>query len=361
MCGIGSTGRICAELAENFEKSGDEVKIAYGRSSEVPDKYRKYALRIGSNFGVKINALKTRLFDNEGFNAKKATKRFLMWADDYNPDLIWLHNLHGYYINIELLFDWIKSRPNMQVKWTLHDCWAFTGHCTHFTVIKCEKWQTQCINCPQRKQYPKSLLLDNCKWNYNKKKNAFIGVKNMTLITPSKWLADLVRQSILSEYPVEVLYNTIDTNVFKPTPSNFRKKYGLENKIIVLGVAGVWTARKGLDDFVKLSKMLDSRFVIVLVGLTKKQIRKLPNSMMGISRTNDVNELATIYTAADLFVNPSKEETFGMTTMESLSCGTKPIVYKNTASEEVVQTFGGLAVNQNVSAIYSYIKSKWGG
>ena len=225
-CGTGSTGRICTELADSFESSGHEVKIAYGRD-EVPEKFRKYAVKIGTDLDVKLHGAKVRLFDACGFGSKRATRKFIRWADSYNPDLLWLHNLHGYYINIDGLFKWIKARPKMKVKWTLHDCWAFTGHCAYFTMAGCVKWKTHCEDCPQKDAYPASVLFDNSTINFNKKKALFTGIYDMTLITPSKWLANLVKDSFLREYPVEVVYNTIDVGVFKPTPSDFRKKHGI--------------------------------------------------------------------------------------------------------------------------------------
>jgi len=216
VCGIRSTGRICTDYAEGYIADGHEVKIAYGREN-VPEEYQHLSYRIGTELDVKVNALAARIFDNEGFNSKKQTAEFLKWAEEYNPDLLWLHNLHGYYINVELLFDWIKSRPNMQVKWLLHDCWAFTGHCPHFAVVKCEQWKSECKKCMQKEKYPKSIVISNCLQNFKRKKAAFCGVKKMTLVTPSQWLANLVKQSFLKDYLVEVRHNTIDTTVFKPT------------------------------------------------------------------------------------------------------------------------------------------------
>ena len=338
VCGVGSTGRICTDLAQQFEDAGDEVKIAYGRSSTAPDKYKKYAVKIGNGFGVKLHAFKTRLTDKHGLGSKCATKKFLKWADEYNPDLLWLHNIHGYYINYELLFDWIKSRPDMQVKWTLHDCWAFTGHCSYFDMAKCEKWKSHCEKCVQKRRYPESFVKDNSKQNFDRKKEAFIGVKNMTLITPSKWLADLVKQSFLSEYPVEVVYNTIDINIFKPMPSDFREKYNLEDKKIILGVASVWDERKGLNDFIKLSEMLGGDYKIVLVGLSEKQLKTIPENILGIERTNSVQELAEIYTAADVFLNLTYEDNYPTVNLESQACGTPCITYRTGGSVESVPT-----------------------
>jgi len=358
VCGIRSTGRICAEMADQFVAQGHDCKIAYGREV-VPERYQKYAVRIGSETSVKVNALKARLLDNEGFNAKAETRAFLKWAESYDPDLLWLHNLHGYYINVEMLFAWIKSRPQMKVMWLLHDCWAFTGHCAYFTVAGCEKWKTQCANCQIKKDYPSSFFRDHSPGNFAQKRKAFCGVENMTLVTPSQWLADLVKQSFLKEYSVEVRHNTIDKTVFKPTPGDFRERYGLEDKKIVLGVASAWGPSKGLYDFIKLADMLDDTYKVVLVGLTEQQIKTMPKNILCISRTNNVRELAEIYTTADVFVNPSKQETFGMTTIEAMACGTDAIVYKDTACEEVVNQYGGTAVEQTPEAVFAALMEKF--
>jgi glycosyltransferase involved in cell wall biosynthesis len=323
VCGIGSTGRICTDIAQQLEAEGNEVKIAYGRKGTVPKRFQKYAIRIGTDFDCKMHAIQTRLFDTHGFGSKRATKEFLKRAEEYKPDLLWLHNLHGYYINVEMLFDWIKKHPEMQVKWTLHDCWAFTGHCSY---------------CSQLRRYPACFAMSSVSKNFERKRKAFTGVKNMTLITPSKWLADLTRQSFLKEYPVEVHYNTIDTSIFKPTPSDFRERYGLQDKIIVLGVANVWEDRKGLFDFYKLAEMLDDRYVIVLVGLSEKQIKNLPKNIKGIQRTNSPQELAAIYTAADVFVNPTYEDNYPTVNLESQACGTKVITYDTGGCIETLYT-----------------------
>ena len=333
VCGIRSTGRICTDLAEKFIADGHTVKIAYGREI-VPDKYKPVSIRIGNKKSVDISGIKSRLLDNEGFNSIDATKKFLKWADEYNPDLLWLHNLHGYYINIELLFNWIKSRPDMQVKWTLHDCWAFTGHCAYFTMAKCEKWKTECDNCVQSKKYPKSLFADCSKKNFNKKKEIFNNVKNMTLITPSEWLAGLVKQSFLKDYNVEVVNNTIDTEVFKPRESDFRQRYNLNGKKIVLGVASSWGKAKGLDDLVELSGLLDNDYRMVLVGLTKKQAENVPDSIIKIIRTNNAVELAEIYSAADVFVNPTHQDNYPTVNLEARACGTPVITYNVGGSPE---------------------------
>lgn len=334
VCGIRSTGRICTDLAETLSEQGHEVKIAYGRET-VPEKYQKYAVRIGNDMDVKLHALQTRMFDNTGFCSRKVTKQFIRWVESYNPDIIHLHNIHGYYINIDILFRYLRT-CGKKIIWTLHDCWAFTGHCTYFTAIKCDRWKKQCHHCPQKWRYPASYMLDHSKENYQRKKELFTNIPNMTLVTPSQWLADLVKQSFLSEYPVEVHYNTIDTTVFKPTPSNFREKYNLQGKKIILGVASVWNERKGLNDFIKLSEIIDDKFAIVLVGLSETQIKRMPKKIIAIRRTNSTKELAEIYTAADVFFNPTYEDNYPTTNLEAQSCGTPVITYKTGGSPESV-------------------------
>lgn len=356
-CGVGSHGYICKRIAEQYEKEGNEVKIAYGRYRTVPDSCKTYAVRIGNDVDVYFHALYTRITDKHGYASRYATKKFIKWAENYDPDLIWLHNIHGYYINIEILFNWIKSHPEKKIKWTLHDCWAFTGHCGYFTYVKCDKWRTCCKNCPEKKSYPSSLLIDNSEDNFKRKKQLFTKVKNMEIITPSKWLKNLVKDSFLGEYPITVVNNMVDTNIFKPTQSDFRKKYRLQNKKIILGVANIWEERKGLNDFIKLSSMLDNSYIIVLVGLSDKQIRRLPSKILGLKKIYSMKKLAEIYSASDYFVNPSVEETFGMTTLEAINCGTNVIVYRTSACEEIAEQYGGISVEIGVENIYKEITS----
>lgn len=356
VCGIRSTGRICTDLATEFEANGHEVKIAYGREY-VPGQFQKYAVKIESDLNIKLNAVKARIFDNEGFNAKLETSRFLEWADIYDPDILWLHNLHGYYINVEQLFAWIKARPKMKVKWTLHDCWAFTGHCAYYSFYGCEKWQTACYNCPLKSDYPRSFFADRSQNNYKKKKQIFTGVKDLTIIVPSFWMKNQVEKSFLNRYPIEVVYNQIDIDTFVPTISNFKDTHNLNNKKVVLGVAAIWDKRKGLDDFIALSKELPSEYKIVLVGLSERQIKKMPKEIVPLGKIDSKKELAEIYSAADIFLNPSKEETFGLTTLEAASCGAKCIVLKGTACEEVAELFSGIVVDNSIDAMKRAILS----
>ena len=356
VCGIKSTGRIVSDLADSFIKNGHEVRIAYGRD-DAPEKYQSISYRISSDYSVIINGIEARLFDNEGFNAVSSTKKLIEWANTYDPDLLWLHNLHGYYINCELLFEWIKSRPNMTVKWTLHDCWAFTGHCTHFQVVGCDRWKNGgCCSCPQYKEYPTSIFVDRSYKNYLNKKRIFCGVNNLTIYTPSVWLKKLVEDSFLKSYPVYVYPNPINKNVFKQTPSSIKEDLGLIYKKMILGVSSVWNERKGLNDCIELAKNLDSSYCLVLVGLARKELKDVPSNLICIPSTNDAYYLAKIYTAADLFLNLSVEETFSMTTAEAISCGTFAIVYKGTACEELIDPKTGIAISHDMDDLIRTVK-----
>lgn len=329
-------GAICIKQAKIFASQGDEVCIAYGRYGMIAPEAEHIARRISTPMEVRLHAVKSILLDAQGLGSVHATERFLAWAEEWKPDLVWLHNLHGYYVNYELLFAWLKRHPALEVRWTLHDCWAFTGHCCHFMAVGCEQWRTGCQHCPERKRYPRSLLLDRCADNYARKKAAFTGVKNMTLITPSRWLSEQVSKSFLREYPVEIQYNTINLDIFKPTESDFRQRHGLVGKKIILGVAFNWNMRKGFEDFLELSKLMDEPYHIVLVGLEPKQLKALPANILGLPRTGSARELAEIYTAADVFANPTREEVFGMVNLEAQACGTPVVTYNTGGSPESV-------------------------
>ena len=352
VAGFGSTGRIAAEKCRELTAQGHTCVLAYGRQKANCDDIETW--QIGSSLDFKLHGVMNRILDNHGFGSAAATKVFLRKVREYDPDVIWLHNIHGYYINIELLFSYLKT-CGKKIYWTLHDCWSFTGHCTHFDFVGCDKWKTGCHHCPQKGEYPASFLLDNSRSNYRKKKALFTGIPNLTLITPSYWLAELTKQSFLGAYPVEVVYNAVNREIFKPTPSDFRRKHGLEGKKLILGVASVWSPRKGMADFLSLAEMLDDCCRIVLVGLTPEQCKNLPEKILGLPRTNSMRELAEIYTAADIYVSPSVEESFGMTPLEAHYCGTPAIVYKGTACEEIARQFGGIAVERGAEYLYRAI------
>jgi len=358
VCGQGSTGRIAADIQNLLAKQGHECLFAYGRGT-APNGIK--SLRIGTNFDNYLHAAATRIFDNHGFASTAATKEFIKEAKKYNPDLIHLHNLHGYYINVDLLFNYLQE-ANKPIVWTLHDCWALTGHCAHFDYIGCNKWQKGCYDCPQKGVYPASLIFDNSERNYEKKKELFTSVANMVVVTPSKWLATIVEQSFLKSYPLQVINNGIDIDIFRHIANDFRQRYELQGKFIILGVANIWAFKKGLDDFINLAKEIDNnKFKIVMVGVNAKQLKTLPKNILGIKRTNNVLELAQIYTAADVFFNPTYEEVLGMTNLEALACGTPVITYKSGGSPECISSDSGYIIGkgewQRVPEVINNIKN----
>jgi glycosyltransferase involved in cell wall biosynthesis len=330
VCGSGSTGRIAVDLHKALIQSGCDSMIAYGRGS-APKDIKSY--RIGSDFSVRVHAALSRFTDRQGLYSKKATRDFLNVIDEFNPDIIHLHNIHGYYINYKILFDYLKVKEK-KVVWTLHDCWPFTGHCSHFDYVDCLKWHTGCYSCEEKNTYPKSILLDSSSFNYKIKKTVFSRMNNMTLVVPSHWLANLLKDSFLKDYPVKIIRNGVDTEIFRKRESDFRTLYNLENKKIILGVASVWSKRKGLDDFIKLAEFLEDDFKIVLVGLSKKQAKNLPKNILGIEKTENMMNLAEIYSISDVFFNPTYADNYPTTNLEALACGTPVITYDTGGSSE---------------------------
>lgn len=355
VCGIKSTGRICTDLAVELEKQGHEVKIAYGREN-VPEQFQKYAIRIGSEWDVRFHGIKARLFDAMGLGSKEATQKFIDWVEEFNPDIIHLHNIHGYYINIEILFKYLK-KCKKKIIWTLHDCWTFTGHCAYFDYYGCNKWKSGCKGiCACKKDYPATLLLSRAEENYQIKKSLFTGINNLTIVTPSQWLASLVKKSFLSEYNVKVIHNGVNTDVFKPTPSEIKSIYSIGNKKIILGVASIWDRRKGLETFIELSKQIEDDYKIILIGLNKEQIKKLPNTIIGIERTNSTKELAEFYSVADVFLNPTLEDNYPTTNIEAIACGTPVISYDTGGSGESAIFYGSVVKKGDITAIIQEIK-----
>jgi putative colanic acid biosynthesis glycosyltransferase len=353
VCGIGSTGRIATDIHKVLVTHGHESYIAYGRGLA---RNCDSVIKIGNHLDKYIHVAKTRISDMHGFGSKNATNEFIRKVKKINPDVIHLHNIHGYYINVAVLFDYLK-KANKPVIWTLHDCWSFTGHCTHFDYVGCDKWKIECHHCPQMLEYPSSLLLDKSRSNYLRKKQVFSGVKNLTIVTPSNWLAELVKESFLNEYPVEVINNGIDVEVFKNKQNDFRQRCNLINKFIILGVANVWTERKGLRYFEKLSEMLENDEVIILVGLSKKQLKRLPRNVIGFSKTESVERLVDIYSSADVYVNPTLEDNFPTTNIEALACGTPVITFDTGGSAESIDESCGFVVEQgNINQLVNRIK-----
>lgn len=354
--GVRSTGKLIAAKCRELQEQGHKCVVAYGREA-IEDDIEK--IKIGTPLDSNVHAIFSRFFDIHGLASRQATKEFIKKIDEYRPDVIWMHNIHGYYINYEILFSWLKAHPEIKKYWTLHDCWSFTGHCAYFTMAKCDKWKVQCEKCPQLNTYPKTVGIDHSKVNFNRKKAAFSGVENMELITPSQWLADLTRESFLSEYCVKVIRNEIDRTIFKPTISNFKERYKIQDKYMILGVAVGWEETKGFPDMLKLRARLDSQYVIFLVGLTQEQIENLPEGMLGIKKTNNQKELVEIYSAADVFVNPTYQDNYPTVNLEAQACGTPVVTYATGGAPETITLKKSKVVRcGDLESIVNYIETK---
>lgn len=337
VCGKGSTGRIVKEIGQAVEAQGGSYMVAYGRG---PQTDAAHCCKIGGKLHIYAHALLSRVTDKTGFYSRLATKKLVNFIREYAPDVIHLHNLHGYYLNVEILFHYLKTEYTGKVVWTLHDCWAFTGHCVHYTCAGCDKWKTGCHTCPEKGRYPSSMLADRSKKNYLDKKRIFTGVSNMTIVTVSQWLKEQVQQSFLGVYPVERIYNGIDYARFRPLESNIREEMGLTNNKMILSVSDGWEDRKGFGRLLDVARHAPADWRFVIVGLSKDQISSLPENCIGMERTWNQEELIRLYTAADVFYNPSVEETFGLVTAEAIACGTPAVVINSTACPEPLMGCG---------------------
>jgi glycosyltransferase involved in cell wall biosynthesis len=340
----GSTGRIAEDIGIVTINNGWNSYIAYGRGSANS---QSHLYKIGTFFDVILHGIISRIFDLHGFGSILSTKRLIKKIKVINPDIIQLHNLHGYYINIKILFNFLNTY-NKPVFLTFHDCWPITGHCTHFEYVKCEKWKTQCNQCPQLDNYPKSYFFDNSKNNFINKRKLFLNNQKLHLIFVSEWLKDISKNSFLSKNISTLIYNGINLELFYPRDKKayIKNKYCLGNEFLILGVASVWSHRKGLSDFLKLSKILPDFFKIILVGLSKQQLSTIPSNIIGIEKTENIAELADLYSTSDVFLNLTLEDNFPTTNLEALACGTPVVTYNTGGCSESIDHNTGYVIEQ---------------
>lgn len=336
----GGIGRLTRDISDVLNQKGISNYIAYGRG-EIFDSERDYMF--GSRTEILMHGALTRLTDKTGLYSKNGTLQLLEFLDRVKPNIIQLHNLHGYYLNYEILFQYIKSH-NITTVWTLHDCWAYTGHCTHYTFVRCDQWKSQCYRCTQQRRYPTCWFKGNVKENYERKRRAFTGVENLTLVTPSKWLANQTKYSFLKGYETKVINNGIDLKLFRVKGKTDISKYHIPDKKIVLGLASTWGDRKGESDFIRLAAMLSPEYVVVMVGLSSQKIKKLPSNVIGIEHTENVEDLVDIYNAAEIFLNLTYEDNFPTTNLEAMACGTSVLTYRTGGSPESITKEVGYVV-----------------
>ena len=336
----GGTGRVVYGIANALCENGVENYTLFSSGASESS----FAIKYATDLQRRANALFSKVLGNYGFNSRLMTKELISQLERLKPDIIHLHNLHGHNVNLEMLFCYFKKNPQIKLFWTFHDMWAFTGYCPYFDRIECEKWKTGCGKCPQKFEF--SWFFDRSRKLFEKKKELFSGL-NLTVVTPSNYVAEKARQSFFKDYEIKVIHNVIDLKVFKPTESDFRENHNLQDKYIVLGVAAAWDKRKGLPAFIELSRTLPENYQIVLVGTNDKIDKILPKNIISIHKTTSIKELNEIYTSADVFVNPTLDEAFGMVNIEALACGTPVVTRDSGGSPECIDESCGITVRKH--------------
>ena len=338
----GSTGRLAEDIGDVALSNGWESYIAYGREM-APS--RSNLIKIGNKSDVYSHVLKTRLFDRHGFGSYRSTKTLIQYLQTLNPDVIQFHNIHGYYLNLPTVLEYIATN-NIPLVWSLHDCWSMTGHCSHFALEGCEKWKHECYDCPLKNKYPQSWLLDSSRRNFRDKKKLVESIPNLTIVAVSEWIADIARESYFKNRPIHVIPNGVDTNVFYPKSktNELRQRYGLEGKFVIMASGTVWLPYKGIKDYGMLREILPDDFAIILVGLSGKDFNNLPKGVIGLPRTKSIHELAELYSMADCVMSLSRLESFGLTPVEGFACGTPAIVYDNVALSELITDDTGFKI-----------------
>ena len=343
-----STGRIMQELGELAMQNGWECHIAYSKGRDGIRKCRSDIIPVGNKWSTAWHGIETRLFDRHGLASSHATRQFVRKIEEIRPDVVHIHNIHGYFLNYQILFDYL-SKAGIPVVWTVHDCWLYTGHCYYYSFAGCDRWQTGCHHCPQKKEFPTSLFCDRSRRNFEDKKAAFTSMPldRMTIVPVSEWIRNEMRRSFLSAYPFRVIHNGINTDIFNVYDDRqVRKTFGLGNRHILLGVASIWSREKGLDDFIRMAGMLNEDEVVVLVGIKPEDRKRLPDNVVGIARTENIRQLAELYAAADVFVNPTWQDNYPTVNMEAIACGTPVVTYRTGGSIEAITSDTGIVVGQ---------------
>lgn len=343
-CNYGSTGKIINNLCQILKSQNVKYLFAIPKTESNKKNLKENQVLFGGKISRNLSFVLAKTFGNTDNLNFFNTFCLIRIIKGFKPDIIHLHNIHGNFLNINWFFSFLKKH-RIKVIWTLHDCWSFTGRCPHFAILDCKKWENGCYGCPYPKtDYPISKI-DKTKKAWNKKKKLFAQIDDLTIVTPSDWLSDLVKKSYLKDFSIKVIHNGINLNIFKPTGSNFRKQWNVSvDKYVLLGVCFAWDYKKGLDVFVDLSKRLDEKYQIVLVGTTDSVDKELPSNIISIHRTNNQQDLAEIYSAADLFVNPTREENYPTVNMESLACGTPVLTFRTGGSPEIIDETCGSVV-----------------
>ena len=343
-----STGRIMQEIGELARANGWETYIAYSQGRDGVSPNAAHLIPVGNRWSVAWHGIMTRLFDRHGLASERATRQLIAEIKRIQPDIIHIHNIHGYFLNYRILFEYL-SNANIPVIWTVHDCWLYTGHCYYYSYVGCDKWKSQCEQCPQRRDFPTSWWVDRSQQNFGDKKKAFTSIPKelLTIVPVSEWIHGEMKQSFLKDYPYQVIHNGINLENFQVYPADeVKKRYGLEGKRILLGVASIWMEEKGWNDFMQLAGMLNPDEIIVLVGVKEEQKKGLPATIVPISRTDNLKQLAELYAAAEALVNPTWQDNYPTVNLEAIACGTPVVTYRTGGSIEVITSDTGFIVEQ---------------
>ncbi len=355
----GSTGRIAEEIGKTAIAAGWQSVIAHGRQTQHS---ASVTIQVGGNAQRYHHALATRLFDRHGLHSTWATRALIRRIRRLRPDVVHLHNIHGYYLNYKVLFQFFKE-ARIPLAWTLHDCWPFTGHCSYFDAADCDRWKNGCYSCPLLQTYPASWAIDRSRANWRDKQAAFTDVGEIKIVTPSRWLAAHASNSFLGAMPLYVIPYGIDVSAFQPGVGvSLDCEVKIGRRHLVLAVASQWDERKGLSDVLQLRQRLPvEKFVIVVVGANDRQIARFPSGIVGIGRTESLAELSGIYGAASVFVNPTLADNFPVTNLESLACGTPVVTYDSGGSSEAIDSATGSVVARGDVASLAAAVVRWAG
>lgn len=343
-----STGRIMQEIGEMVMTKGWKSYVAYSQGRDGLRPCQSELVPMGTKTSVALHGLATRLLDRHGLASNRATHQFIRQIEEIKPDIIHIHNIHGYFLNYKILFEYLHQ-CGTPVVWTVHDCWLYTGHCYYYSYVGCDRWQTECHDCPQRGDFPRSLFVDRSRQNFKDKRAAFTSIPKdmMTIVPVSDWIAGEMRHSFLRDYPFRVIHNGIDTEVFSPCDTeSVRARYSLRAKCVLIGVASIWSKEKGFDDFLRLASLLNNDERLILVGVSDRDKRRLPSNVVGISRTENVRQLAELYSAATAFVNLTYQDNYPTVNLEAIACGTPVVTYRTGGSVEAVTKETGFVVPQ---------------
>ena len=343
-----STGRIMQEIGELAMQHGWRSCIAYSKGRDGIKSCQSEVIPVGNKWSTIWHGLETRLFDRHGLASNEATRLFVKQIQELKPDVIHIHNIHGYFLNYQILFDFL-AKSNIPVVWTVHDCWLYTGHCYYYSYAGCNKWQTGCGHCPQKKEFPASWLIDRSHQNYEDKKQAFtsLPLDQLTIVPVSEWIREEMQYSFFRNNQFHVIHNGINTNIFNIyNPEQVKQKYGLNGKHILLGVASIWSREKGFDDCIQMADLLHPDEMLVLVGVRPEQQKRLKKNMLGIPRTENIHQLAELYAAADAFINPTWQDNYPTVNLEAIACGTPVVTYRTGGSIEAITDQTGFIVPQ---------------